>query len=153
MRVSPIFNTTKTYPYIAQLATGPFIWGWDFNHWVPWMLHYPLRPPKKTHHMIQLELKNPPDSMRRSITSANRFRIFYRSLIPSTSSVMINTVCHTSFRWETKFGCTCKNNALQDPIERFVHFAMDLTPSPRLWVTIILSSTSPPSLVCTQCLI
>jgi hypothetical protein len=54
MRVFPMFNTTITNPYIIQLTTYPFKWGWDFNHWVPWMLHYPLWPPRKTHHMLQL---------------------------------------------------------------------------------------------------
>jgi hypothetical protein len=44
---------------------------------------------------------------------------------------MINIGFHTSFRWEIKFGCTCRKNALQDPIISFVHSAMDLIPSPR----------------------
>jgi hypothetical protein len=145
-----MFNTTTTEPYIAQPTTTPFRWGWDFNHWVPWMLHYPLRPPRKTRRMLQLELTKPPDSLSGSNTSTNRFRIFYRSPMPSTSSAMINTGCHTSFRWETKFGCTCRKNALQGLIGSFIHSVMDPTPSPRLWVTIILSSTFPHSLACTQ---
>jgi hypothetical protein len=89
-------------------------------------------------------------SLRGSNTSTNRFRIFYRSPMPSTSSAMINIKCHTSFRWETKFGCTCRKNALQGLIESFIHSVMDPTPSPRLWVTMILSSTFPHSLACTQ---
>jgi hypothetical protein len=32
---------------------------------------------------------------------------------------MINIGCHISFRWATKFGCTCRKNALQDPIGSF----------------------------------
>jgi uncharacterized protein (DUF952 family) len=39
--------------------------------------------------------------------------------MPSTSSAMINIGCHISFRWATKFGCTCRKNALQGPIEAF----------------------------------
>jgi hypothetical protein len=132
MRVFPMFNTATTNPYISQLTTTPFRWGWDFNHWVPWMLHYPLRPPRKTRHMLQLELTKPPGSLRRSITSTNRFMIFYRSPMPSTSNSMINTGCHTSFRWETKFGCTCRKNSLQGLIGSFIHYVMDPTPSPRL---------------------
>jgi hypothetical protein len=67
-------------------------------------------------------------------------------------NAMINIGCPTSFRWAINFGCICRKNTLQYPIEIFFHSTMDLTPSPRLWVTIILSSTFPPSLACTQCL-
>jgi hypothetical protein len=142
---------TTTEPYITQLTTTPFRWGWDFNHWVPWMLHYPLRPPRQTRRMLQLNMTKRLGSLSGSNTSANRFRIFYRSSMPSTSSSMINTGCHTSFRWATKFGCTCRKNALHGLFESFVHFVMELTPSPRLWVKMLLSSTFPPSLACTQC--
>jgi hypothetical protein len=34
-----MFNIATIEPYIAPLATTPFRWGWDSNHWVPWMLH------------------------------------------------------------------------------------------------------------------
>ena len=60
-----------------------------------------------------------------------------------TSSAMINIGCHISFMWATKFGCTCRNNALQKPIGRLSHSVMGRTPSTRMWVTIILSSTFP----------
>jgi hypothetical protein len=144
-----MFNTTTIEPYIAQPITTPFRWGWHFNHWVPWMFHYPLRPPKKTSPMLQLKLKNPLGSLSGSNTSTNRFKIFYRSPIPSTSNTMINIRCHTILRWETKFGCTCRKNTLHGPTRIFVHSTMDLTPSPRLWETMILISTFPPSLACT----
>jgi hypothetical protein len=114
------------------------------------MLHFPLQFPRKTHHMLQLEFKKTPNSLRISNTYANRFRIFYRSSMPSTRINMINIGCLTSFRWETKFGCTCKNNSLQGLIKRHFHSFMDLTPLRKLWVTIIFSSTFPPSLVCTH---
>jgi hypothetical protein len=115
------------------------------------MLHYPLRSPRLTHLLLQLKLKKPPGSLSVSITSANRFRISYRSPMTSTRSTMINTGCHISFRWATKFGCTCRKNTLQDPIRSFSHSIMGRTPSPRLWVIILLSSTFLLSLACTQC--
>jgi hypothetical protein len=105
------------------------------------MLHYPFWSPRKTRPMLKLKLTKPPGSLSASNTSTNRFMIFYRSPMPSTSSAMISTRCHTSFRWETNFGCTCRKNALQGPIRSFFHSVMDLTPSPRSWVTILLSST------------
>jgi hypothetical protein len=130
----------------------PFQVGLDFNHWVPWMLQYALHPHRKNCPMQKLKKKNPPDSLNESNTFPNRFRIFCRIPMPSTSSTMINIECHKSFRWEIKFCCTCRKNSLQDPIRSFLHSAMELIPSPRLWVTMILSSTFPPSLDCTQCL-
>jgi hypothetical protein len=151
MRVFPIFKIATTEPYISQTTTTPFRWGWDFNHWVPWMFHYPLWSSRKTRHMIQMQLTKPASSLSRSNTSTNMFKIFYRGPIPSTINAMINIGCHTSFRWETKFGCTCRKNALQGLIGRFSHFIMGLTPLTRLWVTIIFSSTYSPSLACTQC--
>jgi hypothetical protein len=152
MRVFAIFSTTTTDPYIAQSTTTPFRWGFDFNHWVPWMLHYPLWPPKQTPPMLQLNLTMPPGSLRRSNTYTNMFMIFCRSRMPSTRRTMINTECHISFRWETKFGCTCRKNALHGLIRSFVHFVMDLTPSPRAWETMIFMSTIPPSLDFIHCL-
>jgi hypothetical protein len=38
---------------------------------------------------------------------------------------MINIGCHISFRWVTKFGCTCRKNALQDPIKSIpLHYGL-----------------------------
>jgi hypothetical protein len=115
------------------------------------MFHFPLRSPRPTHLLLQLRLTKPPGSLRGSNTSTNRFRISYRSPMTSTSSTMINIGCHISFRWATKFGCTCRKNALQDPIGSFTHSVMDRTPSPRLWGIMLLSSTFLLSLACTQC--
>ena len=112
MRVFPMFNTTTTWLSIAPPSISPFRWGWDSNHWVPWMFHYPLRPPRKTRLMLQLELTKPPGSLNESSTSSNKLIIFYRSPMPSISNAMINTRCHTSFKWETKFGFNCRNNSL-----------------------------------------
>jgi hypothetical protein len=138
MRVFPISKIAKTEPYIAQLATTPFRWGWDSNHWVPYMLQYPLRSSQQTYILLQLNLTKPPDSLSGSNTSNNRFRVSYRSPMTSTSSAMINSICHIK-------------NALSYPIISFFHFFMGHTPSPRLWVIIILSSTFLLSLSCTQC--
>jgi hypothetical protein len=49
------------------------------------MLHYPLWSPRPTHLLLQLKLTKPPGSLRGSNTSANRFRISYRSPMTSTS--------------------------------------------------------------------
>jgi hypothetical protein len=96
------------------------------------MLHFPLRSPRPTHLLLQLKLTKPPSSLRRSITSSNRFRISYKSPMTSTNNAMINIGCHISFRWVTKFGCTCRKHALQDPIGSFTHSIMGHTPSPSL---------------------
>jgi hypothetical protein len=98
-----MFNTATTKPYIAKPTISPFKWGWNLNHSVPWMFHYHLRPPWQTRPMLKLKLTKPPSSLSGSSTSTIRFRIFYKSQIPSTSSTMINTRCHTSFGWEKKF--------------------------------------------------
>ena len=150
MRVFPMFNIATNDPYIAQPTTILFRWGWDSNHLVPWMLHYPWRPPQPTRPLLHLKLTKPPGSLSGSNTSANRFNISYRSPMESTSSAMINIGCHISFRWVTKFRCTCRKNALQDPIRSFTHSIMGPTLSPRLYGIILWSSTFLLSLACTQ---
>ena len=115
------------------------------------MLHFPLWSPRSTHLLLQLKLTKPLGSLSGSSTSSNRFRISYKSLMTSTNNIMINIGCRTSFKWATKFGCTCRKNALQDPIGRFSHSIMGHTPSPRLWGIMILHSTFLLSLACTQC--
>jgi hypothetical protein len=117
------------------------------------MVHYPLRPHTSNHPIRKPKPTKRPGSLNESNTYSNRFRIFCTSLMPSTSNTMINTKCLIIFRWEIKFGCTYRNNSLQDRIGTVIHSDMDLTSSPRLWVTMILSSTFPPSFTCTQCLI
>jgi hypothetical protein len=143
-------NIATTDPCIAQMATTPFRWCWDSNHWALWMFHYPWRPLGLTHSLLHQKLTNPPDSLSGSNTFSNRFSLFYRSLMPSTRNAMINTGCQISFRWATKFGFTCKKNVLQGPIKRLSHSSMGHTTSPRMWVTMILCSTFPLSLACTQ---
>jgi hypothetical protein len=145
-----MYNIATTEPCITQLATNPFRWGWDSNHWVPYMLHYPLRSPRTNHLLLQLKLTKPPGSLRGSNTSINMFRLSYKSPMKSTCNAMINTGCHISFMWVTKFGCICRKKTLPNPIRSFTHSVMVRTPSPRLWVIIILGSTFLLSLACTQ---
>jgi hypothetical protein len=115
------------------------------------MLHFPLLSPQPTPLLLQLRLTKPPGSLRGSSTSANRFRISYISPMTSTSNAMINIGFHISFRWATKFGCTCRKNTLQDPIGSFAHSIMSHTPSPSQWGIMLLHSTFLFSLACTQC--
>jgi hypothetical protein len=115
------------------------------------MLHFPLQSPRLNHLLLQLKLTKPPSSLSGSNTSTNRFRISYRSTMKNTNNAMINIGCHIRFRWATKFGCTCRKNALQDPIVSFTHFVMGRTLSPRPWGIMILSSTFLLSLACSQC--
>jgi hypothetical protein len=97
------------------------------------------------------EAEKATSSLSGSNASANKFRISYRSPMTSTSSTMINIKCHISFKWEKKFGCTCRRNALQDPIRSFFHSFMGHTNSPRPWGIIILNSSFLLSLACIQC--
>ena len=144
-------NIDTIEPCITQPAITPFRWGWDSNHRVPQMFQFPLRSPRLTHLLLQLKLTNPLNSLIRSITSANRFKISYRIPMTSTNNVMINIGCHISSRWATKLSCTCRKNTLHDPIRSFAHSVMGHTPSPRPWGIIRLSSTFLLSLACTQC--
>jgi hypothetical protein len=132
MKASPIFK-------IAQSTIDPLRWGWDFNHWVPLMSCFPLHRHMHNHRMFNIRPTNPKSLLNRLSTSSNRSMIFYRKPMLSTNNFMINIRYRTSFRWETRYGCIYRKSTLQDPIRSFVHFVMDLTPSPRLWVTMILS--------------
>jgi len=89
--------------------------------------------------MLILRLIEQPNLLNESNTSNNKFIIFYIKPIPSTSSATINIRYHTSFRWEIRYGCIWRKSASQDPIEIYFHSDTSLTPSPRLWVGIILN--------------
>jgi hypothetical protein len=121
------------YKIAIHSSTGhnPFQVGFGFQPSGPMDVALPLAPPRKTHPMLKLKPKKLPSSLSGSNTSSNRFRIFYKTPMKNTRSAMINTKCHTSFRWEIKFGCTCRKNSLQGPIGSFTHSTVDLTPSPR----------------------
>jgi hypothetical protein len=134
-----MFNTTTTNIFIARMNKVPSRWGWDFNHWVPLMSHNPLHPHRHNYPMLNMRPKNPPNFLNEFSTSKNMSIIFYIKTMLSTNNTMINIGCHTSFRWETRYGCICRKITLYELIKSFIHFVMDLTPSPRLWVTMILS--------------
>jgi hypothetical protein len=144
-----MFSIATIWLSIAPTTISHFRWGWDSNHWVPLMLHYLLQPHRHHLPMFSLRSTKPPDSLRAFNTYANRSMRFCRNSMLNTSNAMINIGYRTSFRWETQSGYICRNNALQGPIERSSHFAMGLTLSPKMWVTMLLSSTLPPSLACT----
>jgi hypothetical protein len=114
------------------------------------MLHFLFPPHRQTLPLISLRSTKPPDSLSRFNTSANRSKRFCRNPMLSTSSAMINIGYHTSFRLATKFGYICRRSISLGPIRSFSHFIMGLTLSPRLWVSILLSSTLHPSLVYIQ---
>jgi hypothetical protein len=151
MRVFPMFNTTTLGLSIAPPTIAHFRWEWESNPWVPWMLHYLLQPHIQILPMFILRPKKPPDSLSGFNTSTKRSIIFWRNLMLSTITSMINTRYCIIFRWETRFVYIYWKNALQRPIGSSVHFSMGLTLSPRLWETMFFSSTLPPSLAWTQC--
>jgi len=142
-------NTTITRLSTSRLATACFRWAWDSSDYVPlmWPCHLQL--------LMQIPLMSSPKLIRQTSSlstsniSTNRSTTFWRNQIPSTSSDMINIGCHTSFRWVTKSGCICKRNALLEPIENSDYSDMVLTPLPRKWETMHLSSAFPHSLACT----
>ena len=144
-------NKTITNLSIALAVTVPFKWVWYFNHCVWLMLLCLVQLHKQNPHMYSPRLIKQSSLLNASRTYANKFMKSWRIPLPSTSSNMTNIGCHTSLRWATKFGCICRNNALPKPIERLDHFDMSLTSSPRMWEKILLSSTFPHSLSCTEC--
>jgi hypothetical protein len=146
MRVFPMFNTTTTRLSIAPPTIVPFRWGWDSNPWVPLILHYLLQPHRQILLVFSLRPTKPPNSLSKFSSSTNRSMRFCRKPMLSTSSAMINIGYRTNLRWETRSGYICRNNALQGPIGSSVHFTIGPTLSPRLWVTMLLSSTLPRSL-------
>jgi hypothetical protein len=151
MRVFPMFSRTKTWLSISLSAITHFRWGCDSNPWVPLMLHYLLQPHRKNVPMFSLRPTKPPNSLSGFSTSANKSIRFLKNPMLSTRNSMINTGYCTSFRWETISSYIYRKSASKGPIRRFFHLFMGLTLSPRLWVTMLLSSTLPPSFNFTQC--
>lgn len=111
---------------ITQLSTTPFRWAWDFNHWVPLMLHFPLQLHRKKLYMFNLNLKKLPSLMNEFNISMRRSMIYYKKLILSANDAMINTQCHTNFKWEIRFGCIYRRNTLQMPIISFTNLLWNL---------------------------
>ena len=139
----------ETLPYVQHSYNQALHSSTDHSPFQVGLGFQPLGPIDVS--LPQLNLTKPSGSLSRSSTSAKRFRISYKSPMTSTSSAMINIGCHISFRQATKFGCTCRKNALHDPIRSFYHSVMGRTPSPRSWGIMLLSSTFLLSLACTQC--
>jgi hypothetical protein len=135
---------------IVPPAIAHFRWVCDSNPWDPLMLHFLLPLHRQTLPLISVQSTKLPDSLSGFNTSANRSRRFCRNLMLSTSSAMINTGYHSSFRLAIKSSYICRRSVSSGPIESFAHFVMGLTLSPRLWVAMLLSSTLHPSLVCIQ---
>lgn len=149
MRALPICNIVITKLSIVWLITIPFKWDWYFNYCVWLMLLCLMWLHSQNTHMYSMRMINQPSLLNASNTSTNRFTTPWRSLMPSTSNGRIKVRCHIGFRWATKFGWICRNNALSEPIGRSDHSYTGLTPLPRLWVTIVSSTTFPHSLACT----
>jgi hypothetical protein len=135
---------------IVPPSMAHFKWVSDSYPWDPLMLHFLLPPHKQTLPLISLRMTKTPNSLSGFNTSTNKSRIFCINPMLSTSSAMINTGYHTSFRLVTNYGYIFRRSISSGPIRSFSHFIMGLTLSPRLWVEILLISTLHPSLVCIQ---
>jgi hypothetical protein len=120
-------NTITTRLSIVPLAIAHFRWVWDSNPWDPLMLHSLLPLHRHNIPLISLRLTKMPNSLSGFNTSANRSKRFYRNPMLSTSSAMINTGYHTSFRLVTKSGYINRRSVSPGPIESFTHFVMGLT--------------------------
>jgi hypothetical protein len=114
------------------------------------MLHFLFAQQKQTLPLISLRSTKPLYSLRGFNTYTNKSRIFCRNPMLSTRNAMINIGYHISFKLATKSGYICRRSISLGPIKIFSHFVMGLTLSPRLWVSMILSSTLHPSLVFIQ---
>ena len=144
-----MFNTTTTRLSITPPTIAHLRWGWDSNPWVPLLLHYLLQPHMHNLPIFSLRLTKPLDSLSGFNRYARKSIRFCRNPMLSTRSAMINTGYCTSFRLETKSGYICRRSISQSLIRSSTNIAMGLTPSPRMWVEMLLSSTLHPSLACT----
>jgi hypothetical protein len=99
--------------------------------------------------MLKQRLNRKPNLLSASSTSKNKLMISCRKPMPSTSSATINIRWHTNFRWDIRFGFICRKSASEDPIGSYTHSDTGLTPSPRLWVRMILNQVFLLSFSCT----
>lgn len=99
--------------------------------------------------MFSPNLIKPPSLLSAFNTSTSRFMTFWRNLVPNENNNMINIGCPVSFRWEIAFGYICRKSTSLDLIIRFNHSNTGLTPSPRVWETMLSSSVPHYSLTCT----
>ncbi len=107
-----------SYNRALHSSTGhsPFQVGLGFQPLCPIDVAMPLAATHMNSAHVQSETDKAPTSLSASNIFASSSMTFLRNQMPSTSSDMINTGCHTSFRWATKSGCICKRNALLEPI-------------------------------------
>jgi hypothetical protein len=122
-----------------SIGHNPFQVCLGFQPLAPIDVALPIAVCRKSPPMLRPRLIEQPNLLSESNTSNNKFMIFCRNPMPSTSNTMINIGYHTSFRWEIRYGCICRKSTSQDPIRSYTHSDMGLTPSPRLWVRMILN--------------
>jgi hypothetical protein len=96
--------------------------------------------------MLRMMQKNKQFFLNRSNISKNKFIIFGINPMPITCNDIIKIDFNTSSRLVTRHGCTWRKSESQAPIGIFFHFDMGLTPSPRLWVRMLLNLIFHPSL-------
>jgi len=75
-------------------------------------------------------------------TFSSKSMTYWTKLILSTSNVMIKTRFHTGSSWATMFGYICRRSISLGPIASFARSDMVLTPSLRLWETMIWAQHS-----------
>lgn len=110
-----------------------------FHPLAPIDITLPLLKHRKNLPMLKPRLIRKQNLLNGSITSNNDSMIFCIKLMPSASNYMINIGFCTSFRWVITYGFVFRKSDLEDPIASFTYFVMGLTPSPRLWVRILLN--------------
>lgn len=111
------------------------------------MLHCILQLHRNNFPMFSLNMINPLSLLSTFYTSSSRFMMYWRNLMPNTNNGMISIRCLISFRWVRKFAYIYKRSTSLEPITRFNHSDIGLTPSPKLWETMLSSSVSPHSLL------
>jgi len=99
------------------------------------MLSCPIQLHRQNLHMFSSRLIKKPYLLNTSNTSSSRLMTSWRSPMANTSNDMINIRSHTSFRWETRFGCICTKNTLLESIGSSNHSNMGPTRLTRLWKT------------------
>ena len=98
----------------------PFRLGWDSSHYVPLMWPYHLQLLRKMRLMSSPKLTELTTSLNAFNTSTRRSMTYWTDPMLSTNNAMISIRCHTSSRWATKLGYTCRRSALTGP-HRKIH--------------------------------
>ena len=90
------------------MAISALKWAWDFNHYVPLMLHFILQLDRKHLPMFSSKLINPSSLLSAFSTYTNMFMTSWRKAMLNTNNDMISIEFPISFKWVTKFGCIYK---------------------------------------------